>query len=217
MTTPAGWYPDPSGAPGQRYFDGQELDLLAMCLVAQQRTDAPASAAPSPWDQLEAANRGARRHIGHRHHQFDRFRRREGHQHVFHPVDTNEQRRTIGDRRTHGADHLRLLAVAAPGSAVRDGKFEFVVTSIDNSKIGGDPTNQFMQETAQGVYVNIHLRVTNIGNEAQTFFAGNQKLHAGSQEFDPDTSGCDMERLIECRDKPWQQHRRGGVVRRSDC
>jgi hypothetical protein len=23
MTTPAGWYPDPSGQPGQRYFDGQ--------------------------------------------------------------------------------------------------------------------------------------------------------------------------------------------------
>jgi len=22
MTTPAGWYPDPSGAGGQRYFDG---------------------------------------------------------------------------------------------------------------------------------------------------------------------------------------------------
>ena len=22
MTTPAGWYPDPSGQPGQRYFDG---------------------------------------------------------------------------------------------------------------------------------------------------------------------------------------------------
>lgn len=24
MTTPAGWYPDPSGAPGNRYFDGQQ-------------------------------------------------------------------------------------------------------------------------------------------------------------------------------------------------
>lgn len=23
-TTPAGWYPDPSGAPGQRYWDGQQ-------------------------------------------------------------------------------------------------------------------------------------------------------------------------------------------------
>ncbi|WP_229742820.1 DUF2510 domain-containing protein [Gordonia jinhuaensis] len=22
--TPAGWYPDPSGAPGQRYFDGTQ-------------------------------------------------------------------------------------------------------------------------------------------------------------------------------------------------
>lgn len=24
MTTPAGWYPDPSGAPGKRYFDGAQ-------------------------------------------------------------------------------------------------------------------------------------------------------------------------------------------------
>lgn len=24
VTTPAGWYPDPSGGPGQRYWDGQE-------------------------------------------------------------------------------------------------------------------------------------------------------------------------------------------------
>lgn len=24
MTAPQGWYPDPSGMPGQRYFDGQD-------------------------------------------------------------------------------------------------------------------------------------------------------------------------------------------------
>jgi Protein of unknown function (DUF2510) len=36
MTTPAGWYPDPSRAPGQRYFDGAQW--------TEQRTQAPAAA-----------------------------------------------------------------------------------------------------------------------------------------------------------------------------
>lgn len=28
-TPPAGWYPDPSGGPGQRYFDGREWTIVA--------------------------------------------------------------------------------------------------------------------------------------------------------------------------------------------
>ncbi len=28
-TPPAGWYPDPSGGPGQRYFDGHEWTVMA--------------------------------------------------------------------------------------------------------------------------------------------------------------------------------------------
>src|ERR1700750_1929491 len=36
LTTPAGWYPDPSGAPGQRYFDGAQW--------TEQRTPAPEQA-----------------------------------------------------------------------------------------------------------------------------------------------------------------------------
>ena len=45
-----------------------------------------------------------------------------------------------------------------------------------------------MQQTAQGVFVNIHMRVTNIGDAPQTFFATNQKLESmGSQQFNADT------------------------------
>jgi hypothetical protein len=41
---PAGWYPDPSGKPGQMYWDGQKW---------QPPAAAPArpAAAPTPWDQ----------------------------------------------------------------------------------------------------------------------------------------------------------------------
>ena len=47
MTTSAGWYPDPSGAPGQRYFDGTNWTPSYVPL-APQRADAPAATAPRP-------------------------------------------------------------------------------------------------------------------------------------------------------------------------
>jgi Domain of unknown function (DUF4352) len=65
---------------------------------------------------------------------------------------------------------------------VRDGKFEFVVTSVDTSPTtGGD--NPYLQQQAKGVFVNVHLRVTNIGDKAQTFFADNQKLIVAGKEY----------------------------------
>ena len=76
------------------------------------------------------------------------------------------------------------------GQDVRDGKFAFVVTSVDSSKLRSlaAPTNPYMQQTAQGVFVNIHMRVTNIGDAPQTCFATNQKLESmGSQQFNADT------------------------------
>lgn len=70
------------------------------------------------------------------------------------------------------------------GTPVSDGKFQFVVTSVDQSKTAGDPTNEFLQETAQGEYVNVHLTVKNTGDEAQTYFNTNQKLLIGGKKFD---------------------------------
>jgi hypothetical protein len=54
--------------------------------------------------------------------------------------------------------------VAGIGTPVRDGKFEFVVTSVTYAKsVGGE-----FGTTAQGRYVLLHLKVTNIGNESQS-------------------------------------------------
>jgi len=66
--------------------------------------------------------------------------------------------------------------VAAAGSTVRDGKFEFTVKGIDRAKTVGDPDNEFMTVDAQGEFIVVTLGVTNIGNEAQSFFSDNQKL-----------------------------------------
>jgi hypothetical protein len=73
---------------------------------------------------------------------------------------------------------------ASIGTPVRDGKFEFIVTSVDRSKTAGNPSNDFEQSTAQGEYINVHLSVKNIGNEAQSYFAQNQKLIVGGKKFD---------------------------------
>jgi Domain of unknown function (DUF4352) len=74
------------------------------------------------------------------------------------------------------------------GQEVHDGKFAFVITSVDSSKVAGDPTNRHMQVTAQGVFVNIHLRITNIGDRPQSFSATDQQLWSvRGQQFNADT------------------------------
>jgi Domain of unknown function (DUF4352) len=70
------------------------------------------------------------------------------------------------------------------GSPASDGKFQFVVISVDRSSTAGDPTNEFMQVTAKGQFINVHLNAQNTGDEAQMYFANNQKLIIGEKQFD---------------------------------
>ncbi|MFB8229919.1 DUF4352 domain-containing protein [Cellulosimicrobium sp. NPDC055967] len=74
------------------------------------------------------------------------------------------------------AEELAPEPPAAPGvgTAVRDGKFEFTVTSVET----GVPSvgDQYLSQEAQGQYVLVHMTVTNIGDEAQMFTGGNQQL-----------------------------------------
>lgn len=70
--------------------------------------------------------------------------------------------------------------------AARDGKFEFVVKSVECGKttIG---TNQYLTKNAQGQFCLMTVSVKNIGNEAQGFFGSNQKLlNAQSQQYAAD-------------------------------
>ena len=64
---------------------------------------------------------------------------------------------------------------APAGSAVRDGKFEFVVTEVETGlpTVG---TNEYLQSQAQGQYVLVHATVTNISSEPQSYFGDNQQL-----------------------------------------
>jgi hypothetical protein len=72
---------------------------------------------------------------------------------------------------------------AGIGQEVRDGNFGFVVTSVDVSKTASDPSIQFEIVPKQGEFVNVHLTVRNVGDRPQSFFAYNQTLQIGGNQF----------------------------------
>ncbi|WP_216917908.1 DUF4352 domain-containing protein [Nocardia noduli] len=76
---------------------------------------------------------------------------------------------------------------APAGSAVRDGKFEFVVTRVDEP-VGVVGDNPYLRSTAQGQYILVHVGVTNIGDKPQTYFGSNQTLiDDQGRKFENDT------------------------------
>ncbi|WP_369373022.1 DUF4352 domain-containing protein [Promicromonospora sp. Populi] len=79
--------------------------------------------------------------------------------------------------------------VAGLGDPVRDGKFEFTVTKIeaDVAQIG----DEYLGKKAQGQFLLVHLKVENIGDEAQTFFGDNlTAFDADGREFSADTEAA---------------------------
>ncbi len=72
------------------------------------------------------------------------------------------------------------------GDAVRDDKFEFVVTSIEQPGTGYQPPGGLKDE-ANGRWFVVQMTVENIGDAEQTFFAGNQKILWGDKEFGGET------------------------------
>lgn len=61
------------------------------------------------------------------------------------------------------------------GDPVRDGKFEFVVTAVEQPGKFYRP-DDFLEDEATGVWFLVFMTVENIGDEEQTFFSGDQKL-----------------------------------------
>ncbi len=81
-----------------------------------------------------------------------------------------------------------VAAVAGIGDAVRDGKFEFVVKSMDCGKtVLGN--NEFLQEEAQGEFCILNITVKNIGDAPQTFLSSNQTVfNEAGQKYNNDSS-----------------------------
>jgi Domain of unknown function (DUF4352) len=103
---------------------------------------------------------------------------------------------TAGTRGTTATTRATTKTTATPapeapkiGTPVRDGKFEFVVRKVDcgKTRIG----DQYVNTKAQGQFCLVHLKVTNIGKEAQTLDGSNQYLFgSGGQRFDADTEAA---------------------------
>ncbi|GAA4736859.1 DUF4352 domain-containing protein [Modestobacter marinus] len=75
------------------------------------------------------------------------------------------------------------------GEPAADGKFNFVVNGVDCSatEIG----NEYLGTTAQGQFCVVDVTISNIGDEAQSFFGDNAKLfNAEGQEFSADSEAA---------------------------
>ena len=71
-------------------------------------------------------------------------------------------------------------AASGIGSPVRDGQFEFTVTSVDRSRTAGDLADPTQ---AKGEYFNVHLTVKNTGTEARSYGSSDQKLIIGGKQY----------------------------------
>jgi hypothetical protein len=81
-----------------------------------------------------------------------------------------------------------LGRVAKAGTPVRDGDFEFAVTSVETAThLGG----QILGVEAKGVFMIVRLRATNIGRDAQYISDSNQKLiDEQGREYAPSSSAA---------------------------
>jgi hypothetical protein len=66
--------------------------------------------------------------------------------------------------------------VAKIGTPVRDGKFQFPITSVSHAKSVGDTADGF-GDTAQGKYTILHVTVANIGSQPQTLDDSSQYVY----------------------------------------
>jgi hypothetical protein len=80
------------------------------------------------------------------------------------------------------------IQVAKIGTPVRDGKFQFTVTSVSHAKSVGD-TADGLGDTAQGEYTILQVTVTNISSQSQTFDGSSQYIYdASGRKYDASTS-----------------------------
>lgn len=154
-----GWYPDPSGAPGQRYWDGTNWGPVAAPSTGAYPP--PKKRKIWPWVVIGIVIL------------------------IFGGCATmcaSVASEVSKSTESGGADSSRSTSNAASlGQEVRDGKFSFRVTDfgVAGSEAGLKP---------RGEFVIVTLQVSNIGNEPQSFFVQNQKLiDAEGREYAADT------------------------------
>ena len=91
-----------------------------------------------------------------------------------------------------GTTATSAAPAAGIGDPVRDGKFQFTVTSVTHATSVGDTADGF-GDTAQGEYAILHVTVTNISDQPQTLNDSAQYVYdASGQKYDA-SSGADVD------------------------
>ena len=188
---PPGWYPDPEGRPGLRYWDGTNWTISAP----------PTPAAPTPAYAGPGVSTPTAAHAGKPVGSINK-RWVWGVAAAFMAVVVIALMSDGGSDSTKSASSssssTRSVASSAPGasapsapktkevapagSAVRDGKFEFEVLGVERGATSMD--DAFAPEIAKGEFFTVKIRVTNIGDDARSFSATNQKLIINGNKYD---------------------------------
>jgi hypothetical protein len=86
-----------------------------------------------------------------------------------------------------GSASVSATHAAGLGNPVSDGKFQFTITSVTQSKTAGDPS--VGGQTAQGEYTILHVTGTNTGSVAQTLDDSAQYVYdAKGRKFSADST-----------------------------
>lgn len=180
MTPPPpapGWYPDPGGGPGQRYWDGSKWTDVGV-------PSTPPPIGP-PIPRRSASKLKSLLIIG-----AVMFALVGGCAACVAVIGHNSGAPSSTSSAPATAGGTPGTKIAAPppgiGQEVRDGKFAFTVAGVTNSKtVPDDPSEP---KTAQGVYVIVSMTVKNIGDRAQGYYGNNQKLiDSQGRQFSPDS------------------------------
>jgi hypothetical protein len=195
VTTPAGWFPDPDGSGGQRYFDGQSWTDHRAAAAAVEAAPPSAAAAtqprsPGPSRKLVAGIVAAVVVLV-----------VVGVAAVVMTLNTDVGETTVAGKPPDASAGTSVVApepetgqeaptledqAASVGQPVRDGNFEFVVAGIERAPVVADTEFPDLQKVAQGEFLLVRMTVTNVGTEPQTFFASFNKLSDGTTEFQSD-------------------------------
>jgi hypothetical protein len=186
VTTPAGWYPDPEGAGGQRFWNGDGWTEHR----APDVPDVDADADPTPSKRpskgqlvgLAAAvvlvfGVGAVAAVAL-------------------TKKTDADGVTVTQRLASPPSEARAADIgeegptepqaASTGQEVRDGDFAFVVNGVRTTDVIGDAEFPELNATAEGEYVIVDLTVKNVSAKPHVFFASFTTLSDGTTVFQAD-------------------------------
>jgi hypothetical protein len=202
--TPAGWYPDPEGSGGQRYWDGSTW-TEHQSPAAPAAPEVPGNEQPTAIVQQRPPNDGRRRKLiigfgaacaallailvavvvyGVFFNMSDSTQASSG------PKSTSKSAAPTtpsGSGWGNSTETASESPTAASGSGPQasDGGLTFAVTGVENA-----PTVQYqdapVEKTAAGEFLIVHMTVLNSSDAQGTFLATLQKLKAGGTTYDID-------------------------------